>query len=118
MEDRFSQVQSLLIQTNVIVSSIDSKFQSAQRPDEHMGDAISMALSSYSNIMSVKLWINCFKIDQILFRNNCEAEESSNISVILKSYSWGKFMFLHRPEIAAGQYFIFPVCCLMLIRCA
>jgi hypothetical protein len=33
MEDRFNQVQSLLIQTNVIVSSIDSKFQSAQRPD-------------------------------------------------------------------------------------
>jgi hypothetical protein len=34
MEDRFSQIQSLLKQTNVIVSSIDSKFQSAQRLDD------------------------------------------------------------------------------------
>jgi len=34
MEDRFNQIQSLLIQTNVIVSGIDSKFQIPQRPDD------------------------------------------------------------------------------------
>jgi hypothetical protein len=34
MEDRFNQIQSLLKQTNVVVSSIDNKFQSAKRPND------------------------------------------------------------------------------------
>jgi hypothetical protein len=73
-----------------------------------------MALTSYSDTSNLELRINCFKIDQILFRNNCEVGYGSSPSVMIKPYSWGKYIFPRRPELAAGQYLIllFAIECL------